>query len=164
MRAQLSGNCGQHLPRSASRCQHESIQVSWSRVWRVPGYNMPSTALRAARTLTSPPRVKDSRSYSTVVRFQSAELVLALLYAHLSIIARTLLLNVLLQTFAGVISLLNDFRISQGRRPLGFLNPFLYANPSAFNDITSGGNQGCGQYFFPSKISGPFDVHLDTFS
>ena len=41
-------------------------------------------------------------------------------------------------TFASVISLLNDERISAGKPPLGFLNPFLYANPGAFNDITSG--------------------------
>ena len=40
--------------------------------------------------------------------------------------------------FASVISLLNDERISAGKPPLGFLNPFLYANPGAFNDITSG--------------------------
>ncbi|KAJ3555486.1 hypothetical protein NM688_g2552 [Phlebia brevispora] len=47
-------------------------------------------------------------------------------------------------TFAGVISLLNDFRISQGRRPLGFLNPILYtAGVAGFNDITSGSNPGC---------------------
>ncbi|KAF5328534.1 hypothetical protein D9758_017940, partial [Tetrapyrgos nigripes] len=27
--------------------------------------------------------------------------------------------------------------------PLGYLNPFLYANPQIFNDITSGNNPGC---------------------
>lgn len=30
-------------------------------------------------------------------------------------------------TFAGIISLLNDARISKGLPPLGFLNPFLYS-------------------------------------
>ena len=27
---------------------------------------------------------------------------------------------------------------------LGLLNPFLYQNPTAFNDITQGNNPGCG--------------------
>lgn len=52
---------------------------------------------------------------------------------------------VTLQTFAGVISLLNDFLISNGKSPLGFLNPFLYSTGvSGFNDIISGSNPGCG--------------------
>ena len=43
--------------------------------------------------------------------------------------------------FASVIGLLNDELISTGEgngTSLGFLNPWLYANPGAFNDITSG--------------------------
>ncbi|KAJ6458108.1 peptidase S8/S53 domain-containing protein [Mycena vitilis] len=51
--------------------------------------------------------------------------------------------------FAGVISLLNDFRISEGKAPLGFLNPILYSTAKAgFNDIKSGSNPGCGQTGF----------------
>ncbi|KAH9164080.1 peptidase S8/S53 domain-containing protein, partial [Lactarius sanguifluus] len=38
-------------------------------------------------------------------------------------------------TAAGIISLLNDYRISNGKPPLGFLN--------GLNDITSGTNPGC---------------------
>lgn len=45
--------------------------------------------------------------------------------------------------FASVVALLNDRLLAQGRKPLGFLNPFLYANPGALNDITSGNNPGC---------------------
>ena len=49
------------------------------------------------------------------------------------------------QTFAGVISLLNDYRLSQGKSSLGFLNPLLYSTGLAgLNDITSGSNPGCG--------------------
>ena len=49
------------------------------------------------------------------------------------------------QTAAGVISLLNDFLISKGKSPLGFLNPLIYSTGGAgFNDITSGSNPGCG--------------------
>ncbi|EMD34382.1 hypothetical protein CERSUDRAFT_107569 [Gelatoporia subvermispora B] len=48
-------------------------------------------------------------------------------------------------TFAGIISLLNDFRISQGKPSLGFLNPLLYSvGAPAFTDITLGNNPGCG--------------------
>ncbi|KAH9176752.1 subtilisin-like protein [Lactarius sanguifluus] len=47
-------------------------------------------------------------------------------------------------TAAGIISLLNDYRISNGRPPLGFLNPFLYGiGLEGLNDITSGSNPGC---------------------
>ncbi|KAH9041310.1 subtilisin-like protein [Lactarius pseudohatsudake] len=46
---------------------------------------------------------------------------------------------------AGIISLLNDYQLSQNRPVLGFLNPWLYGTASqAFNDITSGSNPGCG--------------------
>lgn len=47
-------------------------------------------------------------------------------------------------TVGAIISLLNDARISAGKKPIGFLNPVLYDNCEALNDITSGGNQGCG--------------------
>ncbi|TFY50508.1 hypothetical protein EVG20_g11477, partial [Dentipellis fragilis] len=48
-------------------------------------------------------------------------------------------------TFAAVISLLNDFLLSQNKPPLGFLNPLLYSTGTAgLNDITSGSNPGCG--------------------
>ncbi|KAH9035422.1 peptidase S8/S53 domain-containing protein [Lactarius hengduanensis] len=45
---------------------------------------------------------------------------------------------------AGIISLLNDYRISIGRPPLGFLNVWLYGIClGGLNDITSGSNPGC---------------------
>ncbi|KAI0758086.1 tripeptidyl peptidase A [Fomes fomentarius] len=51
-------------------------------------------------------------------------------------------------TFAGIVSLLNSARLSAGLKPLGFLNPLVYVvgaiEPSAFNDITTGHNPGCG--------------------
>ena len=42
--------------------------------------------------------------------------------------------------FAGVVALLNDELMSQGLPPLGFLNPWMYANPQMFTDITEGSN------------------------
>ncbi|KAH9166376.1 subtilisin-like protein [Lactarius sanguifluus] len=45
---------------------------------------------------------------------------------------------------AGIISLLNDYRISNGKAPLGFLNVWLYGIClGGLNDITSGSNPGC---------------------
>ncbi|KAF8523792.1 subtilisin-like protein [Hysterangium stoloniferum] len=54
-------------------------------------------------------------------------------------------------TFAGVIALLNDFRLANGKPSLGFLNPLIYTIPSGFNDITTGDNPGCGTNGFPAR-------------
>ncbi|KAF8265001.1 subtilisin-like protein [Lactarius quietus] len=53
---------------------------------------------------------------------------------------------------AGIISLLNDYQLSQGKPALGFLNPRLYLNPAGFNDITSGNNPGCKTEGFTATI------------
>ncbi|KAH8978362.1 subtilisin-like protein [Lactarius hatsudake] len=54
-------------------------------------------------------------------------------------------------TVAGIISLLNDYLISIGSTPLGFLNPWLYgAGLPGLNDITSGSNPGCNTDGFPA--------------
>jgi len=45
--------------------------------------------------------------------------------------------------FAGTMALVNDKRLAAGKSPLGFLNPMLYANAAAFDDVTSGSTQGC---------------------
>jgi tripeptidyl-peptidase-1 len=41
---------------------------------------------------------------------------------------------------AGIFAQLNDVRLNAGKSSLGFLNQFIYQNPSAFNDVTSGTN------------------------
>ncbi|KAH9029515.1 subtilisin-like protein [Lactarius pseudohatsudake] len=72
----------------------------------------------------------DGTSCATPVR-QSSPLISACLIADV-------------QTAAGIISLLNDYRISNGRPPLGFLNVWLYGIClGGLNDITSGSNPGC---------------------
>ena len=43
--------------------------------------------------------------------------------------------------FGAMVSLLNEARLQAGRSPMGFLNPFLYANPNAFFDVTIGSNK-----------------------
>lgn len=47
-------------------------------------------------------------------------------------------------TVASIFTLINDARAAAGKKPIGFVNPTLYANPGMFNDITYGGNKGCG--------------------
>ncbi|KAF8416931.1 peptidase S8/S53 domain-containing protein [Boletus edulis BED1] len=56
-------------------------------------------------------------------------------------------------TFASFVSMLNDARISAGKPPLGFLNPWLYeAGYAGLNDITVGNNPGCGTEGFNATI------------
>ena len=42
--------------------------------------------------------------------------------------------------FAGYVSLINEARFRAGKPQMGFINPFLYANPHAFTDIVKGTN------------------------
>jgi len=57
-------------------------------------------------------------------------------------------------TVAGIVSLLNDFMISTGRHPLGFLNFRLYGQArEGLTDITSGTNPGCNTNGF-SAVAG----------
>lgn len=59
-----------------------------------------------------------------------------------------------LQTAAAIISLLNDYQLFKGRKPLGFLNNLLYdinVPDTGFNDITSGNNPGCGTEGFAAS-------------
>merc|ERR1712151_1201805 len=46
-------------------------------------------------------------------------------------------------TAAGIIGLLNDLRLQNGKSTLGFLNPFLYQNADSFFDVTTGSSSGC---------------------
>ncbi|KAJ6179418.1 hypothetical protein N7519_009879 [Penicillium mononematosum] len=55
--------------------------------------------------------------------------------------------------FASVLNLINEERLDQGKGPVGFVNPVLYAHPEALNDITNGTNLGCGSDGF-SAIPG----------
>ena len=58
------------------------------------------------------------------------------------------------QVVASIISLLNDFLISESKNRLGFLNPWLYGlGQAGLNDITSGSNPGCGTEGF-SAVQG----------
>jgi phosphoribosylaminoimidazole (AIR) synthetase len=63
-------------------------------------------------------------------------------------------LTVNVQTVAGIVSLINDYQLSKGRAPLGFLNLLLYGDGiEGLTDIISGSNPGCGTPGF-SAIGG----------
>jgi tripeptidyl-peptidase I len=47
-------------------------------------------------------------------------------------------------TFGSIVTLINAARLDMGKGSVGFINPALYANPDMLNDITLGGNPGCG--------------------
>ena len=56
-------------------------------------------------------------------------------------------------TFAAFVSMLNDARMTTGKPPLGFLNPWLYEKGYAgLNDITAGNNPGCGTEGFNATV------------
>jgi tripeptidyl-peptidase-1 len=58
-------------------------------------------------------------------------------------------------TAAAIVSLLNDYRLSQGQAPLGWLNPWLYQplwSTYGLNDVTFGNNPGCGTPGFSANI------------
>ena len=57
-------------------------------------------------------------------------------------------------TFAGLVSLLNEARLKAGKPAMGFLNPFMYQNPSAFFDVVEGTNAiGRGTGDFPNGFA-----------
>ncbi|KAH9912155.1 subtilisin-like protein [Epithele typhae] len=45
--------------------------------------------------------------------------------------------------FATLLTAVNDARFALGKRPVGWINPAIYAHPEMFNDITNGTNPGC---------------------
>jgi tripeptidyl-peptidase I len=53
---------------------------------------------------------------------------------------------------AGIFAQLNDIRLANGKAPLGWLNPFIYANGACFNDVKDGSQNNCkaGTTGFPT--------------
>lgn len=52
----------------------------------------------------------------------------------------------------GIVALLNDARLKSNKPSLGFLNPLLYSNPDALNDVILGGSTGCDGH---ARFNGP---------
>ncbi|KXS98504.1 hypothetical protein AC578_2625 [Pseudocercospora eumusae] len=53
--------------------------------------------------------------------------------------------------FASILTRINDERLKAGKKPVGFVNPTLYANPQVLHDITQGNNPGCGTNGFAAS-------------
>ncbi|KAJ7186973.1 subtilisin-like protein [Mycena filopes] len=53
--------------------------------------------------------------------------------------------------FASIVALLNDQLIAAGKPALGFLNPWLYANPGMLDDVVGGSNPGCNTTGFEAR-------------
>ena len=58
------------------------------------------------------------------------------------------------QVVACLVSLLNDFNITNSNRTLGFLNPLLYSNGRGryLKDVLYGSDPGCGTNGFRAKF------------
>ncbi|RYC56851.1 hypothetical protein CHU98_g9360 [Xylaria longipes] len=59
-------------------------------------------------------------------------------------------------TFAAIISLVNNARLSKRLPPLGFLNPWLYSHPDVLTDIVDGGSRGCWGFDIFSGLLAPW--------
>ena len=58
------------------------------------------------------------------------------------------------QVVAGLVSLFNDFTITNSNRTLGFLNPLLYSDGRGYylKDVWHGSNPGCGTNGFGAAM------------
>ncbi|KAH9213779.1 peptidase S8/S53 domain-containing protein [Leptodontidium sp. 2 PMI_412] len=54
--------------------------------------------------------------------------------------------------FGAVLTLINEARLNAGKKPVGFVNPVVYAHPEVMNDITQGSNPGCGTNGFNATL------------
>merc|ERR1712048_816352 len=59
---------------------------------------------------------------------------------------------------AGVFAKLNGLRLAAGKSAMGFLNPFIYQNPNAFQDVTSGVNTGSATRKYGFKAINGWDA------
>jgi len=61
---------------------------------------------------------------------------------------------------SGMLSLINDALLNAGHSPLGFVNPLLYQNADAFQDIAKGNNNGFAavEGYDPASGLGTFDT------
>ena len=131
---------------------------------RPMGRGVPDIALLSSRytMVSQPPDLDEENAYhlvsgtscSTIVRlYDSYSPPPPLRSSALRCPFSSTKLNSDIQTAAAVVSQLNDYLISQGRSPLGFLNPWLYRIDwsGGFHDITTGHNPGCGTLGFTAS-------------
>lgn len=53
--------------------------------------------------------------------------------------------------FAAILTRINEERLKAKKKPVGFVNPTLYAHPEVLHDITVGSNPGCGTNGFSAS-------------
>lgn len=63
-------------------------------------------------------------------------------------------------TVASIITLINEQRVNAGKKSVGYINPTLYANPTMFNDIVTGGN--AGTFYSQSQAASRNTHHNNT--
>jgi tripeptidyl-peptidase-1 len=142
-------------------CSVENTEYSWttgggfSEFAPRPSYQDAVVTAYLQNTTVAPPSNKfnnsQQRGYPEVSTV--GDRILIIEQGSLSITAGT---SASTPIFAGIVSLLNDYRIGSGKTALGFLNPLLYQmaadKPTAFNDVTEGDNRCssgvCCQYGF----------------
>eukprot|EP00927_Polykrikos_kofoidii_P055958 TRINITY_DN5013_c0_g2_i1.p1 TRINITY_DN5013_c0_g2~~TRINITY_DN5013_c0_g2_i1.p1 ORF type:complete len:588 (+),score=119.10 TRINITY_DN5013_c0_g2_i1:70-1833(+) len=54
--------------------------------------------------------------------------------------------------FAAIVARLNAARLAKGMPRMGFMNPWIYKNPSVFHDVTKGVNNNEGSHGFAAMI------------
>ena len=116
-------------------------------------------ALRAVLSLTSPCNRRDTKS-SFKAKKKGLRAVLVsrqtcvLLPFSICQFSGTRL-NSIVQTAAAIITLLNDFLVSHGKNPLGFLNIWLYEAGlywDGLNDVIGGNNPGSDTIGFTAGL------------
>ncbi|KAH8995578.1 subtilisin-like protein [Lactarius hatsudake] len=152
------GGFSDHFPRPA----YQDVAVSaflerqgtqYAGLYNPEGRGIPDIAAQALKFITFLKKV------GIIVAGTSCSTPVCLSLLHpFCIVHSQLTINA--QTVAGTVSLLNDYLITNGRPPLGFLNIRLYDDGFAgLNDITSGSNPGCGTDGF-SAVPGWDPVRL----
>ncbi len=68
-------------------------------------------------------------------------------------------------SWAALVSVLNDYRQSEGKPNLGFINPLLYSQnaSAAIRDVTSGNNYGCDSNGYSAATGWDAASGLGTF-
>jgi tripeptidyl-peptidase-1 len=107
---------------------------------------MPAWQKDAVATFLAQPNQPDTSLYSTTGRgfpdisAQAVDYMVAALGVTIPVSGT----SAASPTAAGILSLVNDRRLAAGQSTLGFMNPLLYSNAGALNDVVGGHNPGCG--------------------
>ena len=115
----------------------------FSNRWKRPSWQKDATAkyLSSAKNLPDHSHFNDTGRGFPDIAAQAVDFVIVQFGIPLPGVSGTSCAS---PTAAGVFGLLNDMRAQQNKSSLGFLNPFIYSNMGAFNDVVNETNNGCG--------------------